>query len=465
MSAQRSRARVGFSLLSVGLLSLAGLWTLPAPASATTPFPKVGQFAQIQHVVMVMLENRAFDHYFGVYCPAKTAECPMTANGIPPNTCVPYNTHLPRQGCVRPYNFTGAQMSTNDLPHTWYSSHQAYDFGKMDGFYAAESKQVEAFGHYNGSTVPVYWDIAQQFGLSDAFFSSVLSYSLPNHWYFVAGQSPPSVLNLTQVGISVTAKHLYLDEANETQSIEQLAENNSSVSWKYYDYALVNYSKAIQIFGGNVAGSAYAVWNPLAAKNQSYSLTQHFAPQSDFFSDVTNGTLPNITYMIPSWPYSDHPPANVTQGEDWVASISNAVARSPYWNNTAIFVTWDEYGGFYDHVAPAQVDANGLAFRVPLLVISPWTPAGYIGHHPLEFTSLLHFVEWRWNLGCLTQQDCGAALPLGFFDFTVHRNPVLFPYSDHAVYPYQPPTDDAGMFDPATHFSDAPPPSGTIDWT
>ena len=132
--------------------------------------------------------------------------------------------------------------------------------------------------------------------------------------------------------------------------------------------------------------------------------------------------------MIPGPRFSDHPSANLSAGESYVASVVDAVARSPEWYSTAIFVSWDDYGGFYDHVAPPSVDALGLSFRVPLLVISPYTPAGLIVHSLGYFESLLHFVEWRFGLGCLTARDCQAPLPLDYFNFqSPPRAPYLFP--------------------------------------
>jgi len=210
------------------------------------------------------------------------------------------------------------------------------------------------------------------------------------------------------------------------------------VSWTYYDYALANYQHAITDLSGSDPGSAYGTWNPMAGQNLSYTGPNpcHFAPRTKVFTDVQNSTLPNISWIIPDARYSDHLPANVTYGEDFVSSIVNTVEGSAYWNNTAVFVTWDEYGGWYDHVAPPQLDQNGLALRVPLLVFSPWTSPGYIGKRTLSFDSLLAFVEWRWGLGCLTNRDCNATMPLGFFNFGIHRSPVYFASANDSVYPY-----------------------------
>ena len=445
--------RLWFPMVCVGLLGVAG-WAEAAVARTTASetdgssfaaatsviLPALGNFSKIKHVVILMMENRAFDNYFGIYCGAKGPRCPMAANDIPANTCIKLYPAIKTSKCIKPFNLTPASyQGLPDLPHTWESSHHALDNGSMDGFWVAESFHNYTFGHYNGSTIPSYWDMAEEFGLSDNFFSSTLTYSLPNHWFLVAGQSPQVLLGSTIASNqNITARHTYLDQANVTPSIEWELDNHPSVSWTYYDYALANYSYAVHDLSGDTPGSAYLTWSPMAAQNESYMGTNpsHFAPRSQFFGDLANGSLSNISWIIPDAKYSDHLPANVTFGENFVGSVVNAVQNSAYWNSTAVFVTWDEYGGWYDHVAPNQIDADGLGFRVPLLVFTPWTTPGYIGHQQLSFDSLLHFVEWRWNLGCLTARDCNATLPLGFFNFNIHRSPTLFAFSNDSVYPY-----------------------------
>jgi phospholipase C len=136
--------------------------------------------------------------------------------------------------------------------------------------------------------------------------------------------------------------------------------------------------------------------------------------------------------------FSDHPPANLSQGMAFVASVVDAVEESPEWSSTAVFLSWDDYGGFYDNVAPPSIDPLGLSLRVPLIVISPYTPAGYVSDSLGYFESLLHFVEWRFNLGCITHRDCTAPLPLQYFDFHMTpRAPVLFPTNwTNASYPF-----------------------------
>jgi phospholipase C len=406
----------------------------------------------IQHIVVVVMENHAYDNLFGVYCPNIGPNCPDSANGIPPGTCLPYNTSDLSAGCIKPYPFPESSLITPSPPHEWNATIGSIDGGKMDGFYQAEHTNLTPFGYYNGSTLPVYWDMAEEYGLADNFFSSALSYSLPNHWYLLAGQAPPQSINtsvLAQGGFQ--AKHAYLNASNKTETVEDLLNNSTSTTWKYYDWALPSYQTAINGAATVYSHSAYNFWNPLAAKYESYTqwYVNHFVSRSDFFNDTAAGQLPDVSWVIPDPSFSDHPPANLSLGEAYVASVVDAVEASPDWNSTAIFLTWDDYGGFYDHVAPPSLDPLGLSFRVPLIVISPYTPAGLVVHSLGYFESILHFIEWRFNLGCITHRDCNAPLPLGFFDFqNPPRAPVFFPTSPvGASYPYaRLPAGEGGLF-------------------
>ena len=432
-------------------------------ASQLTP-AQLGFMTHIDHIIFVVLENHAYDNYFGTYCTVKSSLCPFVANGIPPGTCVPKNPAVPSAGCVKPFNFTAANWSTHDMGHFYTNSEEAWNHGSMNGFYIAERSGcttcgigLNPFGHYNGTTAPIYWDLAEEFSLDDNFFSSTLDYSLPNHWHIVAGQAPQVVLenatspppdSVTNVSRVVSTDHLYLNESNHTESVEDLL-LNSSVSWKYYDFTLGQYGKAIKIALNadrtqiESYGTAYAYFNPQAAKAESYNISfaEHFVPNQQFYWDAHNGTLPDISWVIPPGQDSDHPPDNSTLAQGWLASVVDAVEASPDWNTTAMFITWDDYGGFYDHVDPPAWESQQLGFRVPLLVVSPWVDKGYVDSTMGFFESVLHLMEWRFKLGCISVLDCSAPLPLGAFDWKrpVPRTPIMFPTNESlASYPFNP---------------------------
>jgi len=445
-----------FALFAVLVLvsSGAGVYAtaVPSPAAAATPFASA-----IDHVVIIMMENRAYDNYFETYCLHLTAVCKSVAHGVAPGTCVPQLNVS--GGCVVPIALSVKQLSTPDLPHEYTSTIRSIDGGKENGYYTAEGKTRETFDHYNGSTIPIYWDMAQEFELGDNFYSSALSYSLPNHWYLLAGQSPPVAFDSDIRYASVATKHVYLNESNSTRTVEDLF-NNSGVSWRYYDAALTSYQVAIQ--PGTVegrppqaigVGPAYGLWNPLAARAESYDnyFDDHFVNRTQIFSDLQDGNLPNVSYVIPQANYSDHAPANISLGESFVANVVDAVEFSPYWNHTAIFLMWDDYGGWFDNQPPPQLDPLGLSSRVPFIVISPYTPAGRVNHALGYFESTLAFIEYRWGLhkDCLTARDCGAPNLAGFFDFSMTpRAPVYFdPNWLNDTYPYHHETYHAGQLD------------------
>jgi phospholipase C len=439
-----------------------GVGVLERSASSPAPTTFIAQLSsRIDHIIIVFQENHAYDSMFATYCLHSGPYCNGRANGGSIPTCVTmadyHGSGYPAGSCpageINLWNFT-AQNLTNagkGGPHGMVATIEAMCgttsvnlscLGKnplpMDGFWASEGKQYNPFGHFNGSTLPVYWDIAEEFGIDDNFFSSDPSYSLPNHWLMVAGQAP---LQAQQGVHSKKTEDLYLNESNVTQTAQDIFKG-APVSWKYYDFALASYNKSIAN-----RSSATNFWNPLAARNESYlpEESSHIVPRSDFWDDVRNDTLPNVSWIIPADSYSDHG-VNFTHGENWVANITDTIENSPYWDSTAIFVTWDEFGGAYDHVTPPQkswvtsVDAatipgnssNRLAFRVPLLVISAYTPAFTIEHELGSFDSLLRLIERRWGLPCvnasLPSQDCGAPMLKQFFNFSMTpREPCFFP--------------------------------------
>ncbi|HEY6238556.1 MAG TPA: alkaline phosphatase family protein [Thermoplasmata archaeon] len=434
----------------IGVVSLLFLVPIALPSSlAPTPSSTVDQphthlflawgpqSTHLQHVVTVVMENHDYDNFFGTYCLVGGPYCSSTGNGLAPGLCVPNDPVNPYAGCTQPFNFTAAQMNiTPDLYHDWASGGLAWNHGAMNGFYKAEGRGSTPFGHYNGSTVPIYWDMAEQYAIGDNMFAANLSYSLPNHWYLIAGQSP----NITQHSKlhNSSDQSIYLSQARNTSTVQDLL-NGTPVSWKYYDSALAPWPYAITTVHYTGPSSAYDYWNPMASRNESYSpaFASHFVPRSDFLTDAANGSLPNISWVIPAQNVSDHPGYNETFGQSWVAQLVNAVESSPDWSSTAIFVVWDDYGGWYDHVPPPRVLTKLLSFRSPFLVISPFAKENYIGHAYIDFFSLLHFVEWQFHLGCDTALDCGASLPLSFFNFNqTARPPIFFPTVwTNATYP------------------------------
>lgn len=401
--------------------SSAGHYTAPkAPTPSTFP---------ITHIVFLMQENHAYDNFFGAYCPTRTTLCQLTGNGIPAGTCIPTSLTNPNASCIAPFPLNESFVNhSSGGTHNWQSSHLAYNSGKMNGFYVASPNNRYVMGYYNGSTIPEYWNLAEQYALGDYFFSSVLDFSPPNHWYALAGQAPnESLINYAPSqsggfgGPLTGPQEIYLNESNATTTLND-ALQRANLSWNYYDDSLNNqsYQQALNLTqaGSPTQVSVFNYWNPLVAKAESYTspIDSHLLDRSRFFTDAASGNLPSVSWVIPAINQSDHPIASIAAGMSFVGSVVNAVQTSPEWNSTAIFVTWDEYGGYYDHVLPPQIDGNGLGFRVPLLVVSPYTPEGLISNQLGDFDSVLHLMEWKFGLGNFTARDGAALLPFSYFD-------------------------------------------------
>jgi phospholipase C len=387
-------------LVAVALLCLFPLLSMVKRGKAAPKTP-AADISAIQHIVFLIKENRTFDNLYGTFPNANGAT--MGSEG---GTVVPLG-HTP-------------DVTPDDIPHDWVSAIRAIDNGKMDKFYknttwTAPDGSNLAMTQYQQSDIPNYWTYAQTFTLGDNMFSSLHGPSFPNHLYTVGAQSANVINNpsgspwgcdankgaTVQIIDPNTGKKSLIFPCVDFQT---LADNlqAAGISWKYYAVAHSN-------------------WNALDAVSHIRNgplWTTNVADPSQFVKDATNGTLPAVSWLVPPLDQSDHPPHSMCVGENWAVSMVNAVMQGPNWGSTAIFVTWDDYGGFYDHVAPANVDIFGFGPRVPLLVISPFAKPGHITHSQVELSSLLKFAEVRFGLNPLTMRDTQADPILDAFDFT-----------------------------------------------
>jgi phospholipase C len=264
---------------------------------------------------------------------------------------------------------------------------------------------INTLSYYDWHEIPNYWEYARRYVLCDAFFSSLAGPSEPNHLYSVAAQSgglvnnPPANIN-GQDGV---------------YTFPTMAEllQNSHVTWKYYDER-PNPRK-------------HSVWNPMPDFRQfqrSPELMSHLVGLDQFYQDAQSGKLPEVCWIVPTGVDSEHPPADSARGMRHVTDLVNAIMRSNAWRDSVIIITWDDYGGFYDHVAPPSVDQFGYGPRVPALVISPFARPGFICHTKLDFTSPLKLIEQRFGLGPLASRDKEANDMLDSFDFQQKPAPV-----------------------------------------
>jgi len=387
-------------------------------SNASTPTTRT----PIKHIVILMQENRTLENFFWTY--------PGIVNGSSqdPTLCMPKSL-TKNLGCAKPTYTSDPLSNHGDLTHDWNTSWLSYDYGKMDGFMAADGGNPDIMTYYNATLLPYIWNFARNYTLADEFFSSVKSYSQPNHWFMIAGQSPQVSL-LQKEGVErsycvnsnfqlTLSTCTYINAAQKITTMAQLLSQHG-ISWKYYDtprntginldQSIINSAKFVSTYQ-----DPFDYFNPLNAINQSYtnnSISSNIVARYQFFSDVKNGNLPAVSWIIPSVSISDHPPANITLGEWWIDDVVSSIMQSQYWKNTMIVILWDDYGGFFSTLAPPTYPDNeglskaaGLGFRAPALIISPYSKSGYIDNSVYDFESTLAFIEHNWNLPPLTIRD------------------------------------------------------------
>jgi phospholipase C len=413
---------------------LAGCGGTPGtPAPPPTVPNRAAPSAKITHVVIIVQENRSFDNLFHGFPGADTASTGVTHNG----TTV----------ALTPVTLENGQ----DIGHFHYSYEVAYDDGKLDGFDLEQGYGFSATGAYvvvpESPTFPYayvpraeaqpYFDLGSQFVVADRMFQSNSGPSFPAHQYLIAGQSDEAdeVPSVSPWGCDAPAGTLVPQLApNGTDTLGVFPCFNyttlgdlldgAGMSWHYYTPALTTSA-------GSTFGAAYD-----AIRHIRYGTdwaSDVINPETQILTDIAGGTLPHVSWVEPSFVDSDHPLGKSNRGPSWVASIANAIGASPYWNSTAIFVTWDDWGGWYDHVTPPQVDEMGLGFRVPLIVISPYAKHGYVSHVQHESASIVKFTEETFGLSSLGEADARSDDLRDCFDFTQAPRPYV-----HVSTPYMP---------------------------
>jgi phospholipase C len=373
---------------------------------------------KIQHVVVIMQENRSFDQYFGTYPGADGI--PMV-NGVP-SACVPSATG----GCVRP--FVDHRDYVVGGPHSSADAAADIDGGKMDGFLTETQKNSEfcggiavgcrynplnVLGYHTQSDIPNYWSYANNFVLQDHMFEPDTSWSLPAHLFELSGWSascsshdPASCVNNPdqtgpQPAVGGDPTKLAPNPLTPTYAWTDLTYllHKAAVSWGYYVVSGTepDCENPAEIACAPVKQqpSTFGIWNPLPYFDTVRADGQlgNIKSVTNFYSAAKDGTLPAVSWVVPSGDVSEHPPASVAAGQSYVTSLVNAVMSGPDWSSTAILLAWDDWGGFYDHVVPPTVDVNGYGLRVPGIVISPYAKAGYIDHQTLSFDAYLKFIE------------------------------------------------------------------------
>ncbi len=376
---------------------------------------------KLKHLIFIMQENRSFDSYFGTY---------PGADGIPAKdghftVCLPD----PRaKHCVKPFHDPSAVNAGG--PHDEEAAADDVSHGAMDGFVRSLrvgnfafcnrfpfdpgcthvqkfQKRPDVMGYHDARELPNYWAYAARFVLQDRMFESAFSWSLPSHLFFVSAWSAncmsatdPSSCRSDllqpghESGVSKSGPKTPFAWTDLTYLLHR-----AGVSWGYYvgngtDLTCLEDRIACTLRGTPGEGTP-AIWNPLPnfTTVREGGQLDNIRKVSGFLKAASDGTLPGVSWVVPDGEHSEHPPSSIVDGQTYVTQLINAVMTGPNWDTSAIFLAWDDWGGFYDHVVPPRVDVNGYGLRVPGLVISPWAKAGYIDRQTLSFDAYLKLVE------------------------------------------------------------------------
>jgi phospholipase C len=425
------------ALVSVGVLLSSVACSSQSAASGTTSTTAASDAGihKIKHIVVIMQENRSFDSYFGTY---------PGADGIPmshgtPTVCVPD----PRSGgCQRPFH------DSRDLngggPHGQLNATADVNGGKMDGFIAQAERgrrgcgdtndpacsangPTDVMGYHDAREIPNYWAYAKNFVLQDHMFQPNASWSLPQHLFLVSEWSarctvigdPASCVNALQrpappadqqqrqmrrrarrraaFGLPVKPLRPVVPPDYPWTDLTYLLHQHH-VSWAYYvvngqEPDCENDAASCTLKPQNARTPG--IWNPLPSFDtvKQDGELGNIQPIPNLLDAAAHGTLPAVSWVAPSGDVSEHPPGLVSAGQAYVTSLVNAIMTGPSWKSTAIFLSWDDWGGFYDHVTPPHVDQNGYGLRVPGIVISPYARKGFIDRQILSHDAYVKFIE------------------------------------------------------------------------
>jgi phospholipase C len=402
---------------AAGALLVRGAESERAPQA---PPVSLAGIEKIKHVVMVFQENRSFDSYFGTY---------PGADGIPSDRGEPLvcSTDPRTRRCIEPYH----DLRDRNVggPHDHLNAIRDLNHRQMDGFVGEaravlrrscgpdpnqpgciKGGRIDVMGYHTAREIPNYWAYARNFVLQDRMFQPDTSWSLPAHLFAVSAWSarchrrgdPMSCVNAIQDPGSPPGEpesdgsRPHYDWTDITYLLHK-----RHVSWRYFVFKGgepdCRDDGAIFCRARRQNAKTPGIWNPLPwfTTVRRDRQVRNVVSIRRFFAAARHGRLPKVSWVIPNDKYSEHPPGLVSNGQAFVTRVVNAVMRGPDWKSTAIFVTWDDWGGFYDHVVPPIVDKNGYGFRVPGLLISPYARRGYIDHQTLTFDAYLKFIEDR----------------------------------------------------------------------
>jgi len=395
------------SLAAALTLQLAAAPAAQADSGDGSPASKTATATPIKHFVTLMQENHSFDNYFGTY---------PGADGLPEGTCMPVHPKKRGSRCIEPFRVGGRPVV--DLGHNIGVYNRQYRDGKMDGFISALTSQRGAsdlaMGYYDDKDLPYYWNVADNYVLFDRAFTSAAGGSVWNHFFWAtATPGNPKDDAILEKGFD-----------HVTTIFDRL--QAAGVDWKFY---IQNYDPNVTFRNpGNGDRASQIVWAPVLNYNRfldNPELSSRIVPLEQYYTDLKNNELPAVSYVVPAGA-SEHPPGSIQAGSRFVRTLLNSLMASSAWDSSAFMWTYDDWGGWYDHVKPPKVDKFGYGFRAPCLLVSAYARKGQVDHTTIDFTSQLKFVENNWNLKPLASRDAAANDITTAFDFEAGpREPVL----------------------------------------
>lgn len=446
----------------VALLILSGGCRPAAESAADRTDPRQ---APIDHIIVIYQENRSFDNVFGLFpgaeglAAARNAPPQVNKNGVryqvlpqpidttrkPPGPDPRFPADLPNAP-FRIDRFVPPEQKTGDLVHRFYQQQLQIDGGRMDKFVAWSDAAGLVMGHYDGSQLPV-WRLAQEYTLLDHFFHAAFGGSFLNHFWLVCACTPawpgaPAdlvaqldasgglvkdgavtpdgfVVNTTFSTYQPHPATVRADRLVPPQALPTIGDrlSEAGVSWTWYSGgwrdALAGHPAPLFQFHHQ----AFAYFRQFG--DGTPARATHLKDEQDFLADVAADRLPAVAFVKPLGPDNEHPGyADIASGERHVADLVQRIQRSPAWTRSVIIITYDENGGFWDHVPPPKVDRWGPGARVPTIMISPYVRKGFIDHTTYDTTSILRFIEWRYALPPLAERDARATNLLGALDLS-----------------------------------------------
>jgi phospholipase C len=401
----------------------------PSPG-AGDPTPGAEDAAEdipIKHIVFIIKENRTFDNYFARYPGAEGTDTGRTSTGETIELEV------------------ATDVMTPDLGHAYLDGVTAINGGKMDGFdLVTNGETLNGYTSFTREGIPNYWAYADNFVLSDHTFSSMYGPTFPEHLYTVGAQSARVAGNKDQAtnpggycgdpGETVIRFRPSMTKKEEQEVMAAVRRVDVDGITQYWEHVRACFDFEVlpdHLDRKGISWHYYAdegSWmNALLAINHIYN-SEHWGtdvtPEEQFPEDIVNENLDRVTWVVPGPGVNEHPGGpSVCVGENWTVDVVNKLMRSKYWKSMAIFITWDDFGGFYDHVEPPQYDILGLGPRVPMLIISPYAKEGFVDPTVYEFSSVLRFIETVYDIPPMTERDAQASNMLNAFDFEQDATP------------------------------------------